>query len=244
MAGFEGSSSVYKPLRPVQIVKSEEFVSKVLTVLESEYINPFGLDIDTSQLVNLSSGMPLAEETTKSILESVECGNKLYEEFQEDRLHSQNNLFHTPIKRNNYSSFSKKTVAIKVGSKVKAIGVNRNIIGNLLYLTVKNNKPIDFKKSLQYPLSPIPLSLCDPDGSRRETIKSKLKEKLLQWKINENNEEIPKDALVIDMIAQIQMLQGSTGTYECFAQKFIKSLPTGYNRLDIIADTYKSCSIK
>jgi hypothetical protein len=39
-------------------------------------------------------------------------------------------------------------------------------------------------------------------------------------------------------IAQIQTLQRRSSTYKTFAQKFIKSLPTGFIRVDLIADTY------
>ena len=245
MAGFGECSSIYKPLRPTQIIRSEELVSKVQTVLETEYINPFYIDIEKSQLVNLSSGIPLPDSSTDEIIKYYETGKKLSEDFRRERLVNQSVKFHAPIKRNNYASFSKKVVKIKVGKKVKTLEVNRNVIGSLLSFTAKTGKPIDFERALQHPLSPIPLSICHPDGTRRETVKSKLKGKILEYHINEAVEgNMSKDAIVLDMIAQIQTLQGSSRTYKDFAQKFVKSLPTGYNRVDLVADTYKDFSIK
>ena len=63
-------TSIYKPLRPFQILRSEELVSKVQAVLETEYINPFGCNIVESQLLNLSSGMPVPDDAADTILKS------------------------------------------------------------------------------------------------------------------------------------------------------------------------------
>ena len=247
LAGLGEGTSIYKPLRPSQILRSEELVSKVQAVLETEYINPFGYDIVESQLLNLSSGMPVPDDAADIILKSLETGKTLSEDFKRERLYSQHIKFHNPIKRNNYASFSKNKITVTKDNKAKTIEVNRNIIGNLLSFTVKTGRVIDFEKALQYPLSSIPLSISHPDGSRRETAKSKLKGIIVGYNMNEEkpeNEVGSKDVLIVDMIAQIQTMQSIPCTYEGFAENFIKSLPTGYNRVDLIADTYKDFSIK
>ena len=42
MAGLNRGGECCKPLRPSQIIKSEKLVTKVVSILENEYINPFG----------------------------------------------------------------------------------------------------------------------------------------------------------------------------------------------------------
>lgn len=55
-AGLNPSSECYKPLREIEIQKSENIVSTVISVLENEYLNPFSIQLDQDKLYNLSSG--------------------------------------------------------------------------------------------------------------------------------------------------------------------------------------------
>jgi hypothetical protein len=42
---------------------------------------------------------------------------------------------------------------------------------------------------------------------------------------------------VVDMIAQLRMcLTGVSGTFETLAKRFLHSLPTGYRRVDVVAE--------
>ena len=73
-AGLQYSTECYKPLRSSEIQKSEKHVSKIINVLEDEYLNPFGLDLDPTELYNLSSGVP-KEDGVKELLEINQTGN-------------------------------------------------------------------------------------------------------------------------------------------------------------------------
>ena len=66
-------------------------------------------------------------------------------------------------------------VTVKKNGKEKIIEVNREIIGTLLALSGKHDKLINFETTSQYCLCPGPLSLAQPDGTRRETMKSSKK---------------------------------------------------------------------
>ena len=48
----------------------------------------------------------------------------------------------------------------KKDRSVKVAEVNRNILGELSYFSLKTGKPVDFKKALSCSLSPLPLSIC------------------------------------------------------------------------------------
>ena len=174
-AGVKSKSESYKPLRPSQILKSEKVVTNVINVLTEEYINPFDPIIDSSKLVNLSSGVPVND---CDICDIWSAGNTAFETFTNQRIYSNTVAFHDPIKRNKVTLFqqSTKSVTLQKNGATKTIEVNRNIIGKLLSISAKVSKPIDFEFTLGYPLSPVPLSLSNADGSRRVTQKSKLME--------------------------------------------------------------------
>ena len=69
---------------------------------------------------------------------------------------------------------------------------------------LKTGKSVDFKKTLPYSFSPVALNICKPDGSRRHTASSKLKDILLQV-LEDHTYERPQSlreyAIVVDMIA-------------------------------------------
>ena len=62
-----------------------------------------------------------------------------------------------------------------------------------------------------------------------------------------SNFKPPKDGvgtIVIDFIALIRTMVEIPSTFEEFAWKLIKSTPSGYSRVDIVADTYREISMK
>ena len=84
----------------------------------------------------------------------------------------------------------------------------------MLSFTNKNRKPINLEAALQYPLSPVPLSISNADGQRRKTNKAKLKEILYKCRRNEDVQEIQKDAYVLDMMALIRTMTQIPETFE------------------------------
>jgi hypothetical protein len=107
MAGVQRQTEMYKPLRPSQIIKSEEVVSKVIHVLKEEYINPFGIQIDESNLFNLSSGVPVEDTVADDILSNTSEGEKMSEFFTRERIHQRSKPFHDPIKKCKIKTFCK-----------------------------------------------------------------------------------------------------------------------------------------
>ena len=87
------------------------------------------------------------------------------------------------LKRQKPSLFTvaKKTVTVKGKSKTETVEVNRNVLNKLLAYSAKTGKPINFKDTLSYPLSPVPLSLAHPDGTGRSTTKSALTDILIKY---------------------------------------------------------------
>ena len=252
MAGVHRQTEIYKPLRPSQIIKSEAMVSKVIQILEDEYINPFGVQVDEEKLINLSSGVPLADAVAEDILSIPSEGKRLAEAFKNDRIYSKSALFHDPIKKCKVKTFqsSSKSVVVRNGSTIKSVDVNRNMLGSLLAFSVKSGKAIDMEKALEFPLSAISLSISNADGSRRQTSKSKLMQvlnSLMATTSFANNCKPPSSgvgAYVVDFIALIRTMIEIPSTFEGLAWKIIKCIPSGYPRVDLVADTYRQMSMK
>ena len=167
-------------MRPSQILKTEEMVTNAIDIITSEYINPFGANIDVNHLYNLSSDVAVEDTLAVEILNLEKKGSELANKFKSERMliGSNNKKLHDPLPRNKRKTFtdSVKTCVIKRDKVTTTVEISRNILGELLSFSAKGSKPIDFNVALTYPLSAIPLSIALPDGTRRETPKSKLME--------------------------------------------------------------------
>ena len=248
MAGLSDPNTIYKSLRPRQIVNSEVKVQSVTNVIENDYINPFGLDIDQDCLVNITSGVSLPNEMAEKILNQEKKGKELVETFTENRLFSTESKFHESIKKNDCKSFksSKVKCVVKKNGVQGTVEVNRNILGALNSFSLKTNIAVDYKKALKYPLSPCPLSISHADGRKRSNQKSDLKDILLN-----SSDELPLDrikgigsaAVIVDMMGVMNILTQIPDTYEELAERFVEMLPRGYERIDVVADKYTSVKL-
>ena len=135
MADIDPPADIYKALRPSQILKSESFTNQIMKILSQEYINPFGADLDTSLLYNLSSGVPVDKSLSDGILKIKETGKELLETFADEVLVNRKTNFHQSIKREKTVLFESSLKKKKVS---KTIEINRNILGNLVALSAKN----------------------------------------------------------------------------------------------------------
>ena len=131
--------------------------------------------------------------------------------------------FHSPIKRVNLKLFksTSRRVTAKSSTKAKCIEANRNILGALLAISGKNERVVDFDVALRYPLCPVPLSLANPDGSRRTTKKSNLQSVILKHcsrELTHPRESQPSKSevstFIIDLMAAIRTLTVIPDTYE------------------------------
>ena len=243
MCGIGTDPGIYKPLRPSQIMRSEKHVSNVMKVLVEDYVNPFGVNIDIDNLVSLSSAIPLNDDIATNLLTVPQRGKEYQKKFHEERLIKRNVPFHDPIKRNEIKGFN--SMIKKNSSTKKSVDVNRDILAHLLYLSNNKGKIIDFGKALEYPLSTVPLSLCNANGSMRKTNKSKLSQ-IIMSKSNEEVTDASKEntVYIVDLMALIRVITEIPNTFEDLAIKLISILPKGYLRVDLVADCYFENSIK
>ena len=195
-------------------------------------------------MVNLSSGVPLDDT---SVLKCWKIGEQKYKDFVQECLSTNQTAFHESIKINKISLFKQTSTKISKNRKTATIEVNRNMIGKLLAISAKCEKVIDFEVALSFALTSTPLSLSNPDGTRRVTHKSKQVEIIQCYQDEPSIQRHVNDAatFVVDFIALVRIVTKEVPqTFEDLSLKILGSIPKGYNRVDFVADTYRNASIK
>ena len=147
--------------------------------------------------------------------------------------------FHESLPKTTFATFRMTAKSKKVEKK------NNN-------LSASSEMMINYKKSVEHPLSPVPLSISTAKGGRRTTSKCKLLNMINATLIVPPN--IPKlvisidttkpSTLIIDLIAAISAMMKISETYKKLAWKFSTALPKGYYRVDQVADLYRDILIK
>ena len=149
--------------------------------------------------------------------------------------------FFDPIPRNiNTSTMVKKKYITKRNSLTTA-EVNRDVLGDLLRLKMKSGQVIDFKEALKYPLSPIPLSLSFPDGTKRSPAKSSLMKIIDHTEVVQDDAYANVDTQVVDLMAAIRAV-GSFTTVEELINRVLSTVPRDCERVDLVADSYREIS--
>ena len=82
MSGVTNSADIYKALRPSQIIKSEDKVSRLVQILEYDYVNLFTVTLEATKLFNLSSGVAVEHDLAGKILNIFDLGKSLAETFR------------------------------------------------------------------------------------------------------------------------------------------------------------------
>ena len=217
MTGLSEAGLVHKPLRPIQTIRAKG--PKCFGSFGKEYINPFSPNIEKSKLIHLSSGVQVEDKVADDILNAFKTGQMLYGTFRNTRLLTQEINFHAIIKRNSIATFTKalhrKVTLDHKDGRIKTAEVNGNILGTLISYQLKIGRNIDFEKALSYPFSPVPLSISHPDGTRRKTEKSKLKDIISEGIPikNEEPENCCNDVAVVDMMALLNTFTSIPKTY-------------------------------
>ena len=245
------SEEMYKAFRPHQIRKSGNWTATLAQVVSQDFFNPFDYNLDSTKLYNLSSGVPVDETSCLGILSIKGDGEKRYHDFVDSRLLSEETKFHDPLTRSKHTLFrscSRKVNMLERSGKLKAVEVNRNVIGTLLTLPARSEILISFQKALSYPLCSVPLSLANPDGSRRTTQKSKLSDVIYENSVVLEFGDLPPKtsviAYLVDLMALIRTQTRTPATYEELALQLFMTIPPGYKPIDIVAHTYRDESIK
>ena len=108
-----------------------------------------------------------------------EIGESLRQEF-EARLYTEssdgNTAFFSSIKKYKLKSFEENNVKniVKKDGKEVEVAYQRDILAILIKQSYTFKNGVDIDKMFMYPLAPVSIPLCTPDGKNRKTAKSKL----------------------------------------------------------------------
>ena len=148
---------------------------QALTNIINSTINPFLKTVDQNSLFNLKTRKQASKATEAYLLTVLEKGNSKRDTFVEE-CQKRVDRFKEPIKKSKISDFATKNSSKKnkstQASKIQQAGGTRDIFGRLLSLTI--TKQIDVRRIFVYPLEPEPPCFCHPDGSLRDSPKSKV----------------------------------------------------------------------
>ena len=161
----------HKHTRPSQILQSESRTSNVVAVLDNDYVNPFDIALDRTMLINLSSGPEM--ETSTKLLSLQQDGITLERVSSRTKSIIHEKVFWSHSYKHQYVNDGEEKLYHKEKQPDHGWS-NRDVLGDLLRLTMKSGQVIDFKEALKYPLSPIPLSLSFPHDTKRSSAKSSL----------------------------------------------------------------------
>lgn len=227
--------------------QSKMFTKQVNLFVEQleKNINPFGDYINASKLFNLSTGKAASSETVDFLLNIQSNGQQQRDAFIKD-CGIDSAHFDRPIKRNVVRNFAAENGRNKQSTvkQTDAAKIERNILGHMLCYST--DKKIDLLSVLSYPLTTVPHSLANPDGSMITNGKKDELTALLLSKIDKIEESLPMfEVEVLDGFYFLSTLRDSPTKYGHFASFLLKRIcDTAAHEIHIIFDKDDGPSIK
>lgn len=179
MTGLLPEEQPRTQLRASRIKKDNRQLKALLTAI-SESCNPFSDPATTSStLLNIATGKAASPATHEYLTESLKTGHDLHIKFKEECA-KDDTRFHKTIKRRNVENFAKENTKSKpsASSKVTPVVNSQRDKFIRMLVVISQNTNFDLKHVVSYPITDVPLSISQPDGSRLKTNKSTLLKKL------------------------------------------------------------------
>lgn len=227
--------------------RSKVFAAQVnkFTKTVCENINPFDDDINPQELFNLSSGKAASSDVAEFLLNILSNGAKLRDEFIEDCV-VDSSRFHKPIKRNTIKNFAAENAKHKksLATRSDASSVERNVLGHVLCFAIENK--IDLLDVFSYPLTMVPHSIANLDGTMNSNSQKGELTSLLLSRIDDSERSPEKFAIeIIDGFYYLGSLRESPSRYGQFAEFVLKQLcrTTAYE-VHLIFDKDETPSIR
>lgn len=174
-----------------------------------------------------------------------EDGKNRHEDFVKECLESAER-FEKPIRKHPLRTFASECIANrKAGKNTKEaqLKCTSALLGRIAFTAVTSN--IDLQYVFSFPLTPVPLSLCQGDGTMAHTDKSNLF-KVLEGTVSDHGSPTFVGAHIIDGIFHLHcMSPDQPVTYgELSRNILVSSLAYRSRRIDVTFDTYERPSIK
>ena len=184
MAGLIEKNDVAAELRPARIRRDVADLKKVMKQIEDS-CNPFDMNEETEsskhKLFNINTGKATSQEICESLLKIPENGKVRHQDFLNSCLVDANR-FEERIPKAKLKTFSDDSERNRKAEdkRIAELKGTRDLMGRLVILATKRN--LDLPYIFEFPLIPVPLSMCSIDGTMAKTDKSALF-KLLESKV-------------------------------------------------------------
>lgn len=243
MAGLQTIHDATNELKSSRVIRDNSDLNKVISHIQSS-CNVFENNGGTNDLFNIFSGKCTSEEVKNCLLNIPETGKNLHRDFIEE-CERDPDRFEKPIHRNKLLTFSNECAKNKRSQnpKISALKCTSSLMGRLVVLAT--NKEIDLQHILTYPLTPVPLTMCNADGVMAKTDKSTLFRKLEEF--SKSKPPNAADACIVDgnFILYTLPLSNLPKTYEGLARTYlIKICALSTNSVHVAFDSYHEPSIK
>lgn len=242
-AGIKPKADVNQDLNPSRLERNNKDVNNLIeTILSTS--NPFDPNMKTDDLLCISTGHKINKDVKQEILSFVEYGEECFQSFR-DGCFADPSRFEKPIARNKMRQFSSAAIKVPVEVKDKKIiqlRCSRDLFGRLLFLATVTN--IDLEKVFEYPLTAVPPSMAQIDGSMNKTDKSKLM-KLLENKVHSTAPSANEiNVYVVDAMFLIQSYSHFPDTFGGVAKTILTCICKLAKHVHFVCDTYVHPSIK
>ena len=229
-------------LQSSRITRDEADVESIVELLESSWINPFGNEpID---LVSISTGAAAPPGVCSDLLKARERGEEAYK-LQAERL-EKGSGFYDPIKKLKLKTFTdmKKDTVVKGTNKEIVLKADNRAFGHMLLIA--QNRKLDMREVLCYPLGQKPWALANGDGTLKKTGKASLG-KHIEKDMATTDMATGRRATVVDAMGIVQKVHGEQLTFDELSDRILKQILTdgrGSERIDVVFDMYRDQSIK
>jgi len=239
-AGMHFPEDITKDLRQNRIKKDNEDFSKLVQGIKST-MNPFAQQ-SHDNLYCITSGKKLPDRIKEDVLSFIDVGGRCASEFREACFEDPTR-FEKPIKRQRVQNFASAAVKTRVPGKqrVQEVQATRDLFGRLLMISVREK--IDLDKVLEFPLTAVPLSLVNMDGSMNKTDKSKLMHRLEDMQSYHATPDAI-DVVIVDATFLLHTQQNLPMTYGQISRVLLLQLCRMADEIHFVCDRYVVPSIK
>lgn len=236
---------------PAKIRSDEEAIQSVMETFTG-FFNPFTGE-SGHDIFSISSGKVAPENVRSDLTTAFNRGEDCFQSFVQRRLLDKEVDVFEKLSLPSCKTFSdidKKSLS-RSSQSTASVKEHRDILARMLMIA--QEKGLNLKDTLKYPLSSMPNTLANFDGSMVKTTKAALLhelEKLTQVDTSSSDLVISHDSVVIiDAMVLIQQQRHIPETFGDFATSILKqilSFGKRYmaKRIDFVTDRYKDASIK
>ncbi|CAG9812927.1 unnamed protein product [Phaedon cochleariae] len=207
-------------------------------------MNPFDESLKEELLYNISTGEAAPKDVALFLTSIESTGNEMRTSMINACIEDEDAFHNYTIKRvkiNNFASVVKKR-KIRIGGKVTEVKFQKDLFGRLLAISLK--KKIDLTKVLTYPLTPVPLSMCQIEGIIHKTGKSALTA-TLESKVQDHGAPQFIDVKVVDGFFLFHTMKQVPVTFGNVSLKYLTSVCSAYaSQVLVVFDQYVEPSIK